>query len=83
MDDDIRERLKEVGRNINAIGNQVSSTKSNVTSLKAMVDILKVSTETLETYIRIQLFRYENDITEEECREDYLGVIRGEEKGIQ
>ena len=59
MDDDIRAELKEVGKWLRDVGNMVGSTKSNMESITAMRNCLVDGQTILETYLRIQIERYE------------------------
>lgn len=59
MDDDIRQQLQTVAKNLHAVANQVASTKSNMESIAAMGEILAIHKQTLDTLIRVQLHRYD------------------------
>ena len=64
MDADLKERLKELSRNVTAVGRMIGSTRLNLSQAIELKEILDMSSETLDTYIRIQTERY-LDVMEE------------------
>lgn len=57
MDSDIREALREVGKNINDSGRMAASKKSTISSLETVSEALRLSADTIDTYIRTQKLR--------------------------
>lgn len=59
MDEDIRERLKELSEHIQAVARQIGSTKIDIQGLMAMRDTLRMNADTVDTYVGILKMRIE------------------------
>jgi len=53
MDDEIRENLKEVSKQVQGVGRMIGSNKTGLERLTSMSDCLGMHKETLDIYIRI------------------------------
>jgi len=58
MDEDLREKLKELSKNVQDVGRMIGSTKSTIETLTVMSECLEKDKDSLDTYIRIQKDRY-------------------------
>ncbi len=59
MDDDIRDELLVISKQVQGVGRMIGSTKISLVKLTTLSECLEIHRDILETYIRIQTDRYQ------------------------